>query len=304
MRIDARHDVSFYEERGALERCIVRYAVEGLLADETVVLIVRASSLSKVRDALAVSGVDVDEMGRRGVLVLFDADATLASVKTGKGIDWSAVAALAGRVVANAMDTGRPVRLFGEMVAILWERGDVRQAMDLERLWHGLSHEHGFDVLCAYPSVATTLPGAAVTMNAMCGMHDATVSIDDWRRHIFLASYACETAAVTAARRCLRDMWAPTTNADRLDDALLIVSELAANAVQHARTPFSVEAQRDRDLARVIVRDSSALQPVMRHSDPTAPGGRGLALVNVLAHSWGVTRTPDGKKVWATIKTT
>lgn len=304
MHTDTRHDVSFYNDRTTLERCIVHYAVEGLDADETVVLIVAASSLRTVRDAIAAHGVDVGDLARRGVLVLFDADATLASVTRPDGIDWPAVTALAGRVVGDAVGTGRPVRMFGEMVSILWERGEVQEVMVLERLWHGLAHQYGFDVLCAYPTVATTVPGAAVPINAMCALHDATVSIDTGRRPVVMTAYPCDITAVTAARHRVRDVWAGTTSPDTLDDALLIVSELAANAVNHARTPFTVEVQRSGDLALLIVCDESPVQPVVRHSDPSTPGGRGLALLNLLAHSWGITPTPHGKQVWATIKMT
>ncbi len=119
-----------------------------------------------------------------------------------------------------------------------------------------------------------------------------------------MTAYPCDITAVTAARHRVRDVWAGTTSPDTLDDALLIVSELAANAVNHARTPFTVEVQRSGDLALLIVCDESPVQPVVRHSDPSTPGGRGLALLNLLAHSWGITPTPHGKQVWATIKIT
>ena len=205
------HVVSFYDDRTTLERCIVHYAIEGLHADDTVVLIVATSSIQTVRDAIAAHGFEVDDLARRGRLVLFDADATLKSVTTQNGIDWPAVRALAGRLVGDAKATGRPMRLFGEMVAILWQRGDVQQAMDLERLWHERAHEHGFDVLCAYPPMVTTVPMASGQINTMCALHDATVSIDNGRRHVVLRSYPCDAKAVTAARHCVRDLWAGTT---------------------------------------------------------------------------------------------
>ena len=299
-----RHDVSFYDDRTMLECCIVDYALEGLDADETVVLIVAASSLPSVRQAIAAQGADVDDLCRRRVLMLFDADATLGSVTTRDGIDWPAVTALAGRVVGDAKSTSRPMRLFGEMVALLWQRGDVQAALDLEKLWDELAHQHCFDVLCAYPTMATTVPGAARPINAMCALHDATVSIDNGRHPVELTSYPCEIAAVPAARRRVSDMWPDSTNLDALGDALVIVSELAANAVEHARTPFTVEVQRSGDLARLVVRDDSVLQPVVRHPHPATRGGRGLALVNLLADSWGVTQTPQGKLVWATLRIT
>ena len=49
---------------------------------------------------------------------------------------------------------GRPVRIFGEMVALLWERGLVLAAIELETYWNDLARKLPFDLFCAYPSEA------------------------------------------------------------------------------------------------------------------------------------------------------
>ena len=85
-------------------------------------------------------------------------------------------------------------------------------------------------------------------------------------------------------------------------EARLITSELAANAVLHARTGFQVSLQSDGlGFLRIEVRDGNARMP-----PPTAPGrdatsGRGLAVVGALATSWGTRFYGDGKLVWAEI---
>ena len=85
-------------------------------------------------------------------------------------------------------------------------------------------------------------------------------------------------------------------------DAAMVVTELVANAVDHARTPSTLTLElADADL-RVAVRDArpgSALRalPV----NPAAPRGRGLQMIEALASSWGVTPDGDGKTVWAVL---
>ena len=69
---------------------------------------------------------------------------------------------------------------------------------------------------------------------------------------------------------------------DQMSQALgpSAVSELAANAVQHARTSFSVEVRQESGLAWVCVRDGHPAVPVLRHTSAITAGGRGLALID------------------------
>ena len=85
-----------------------------------------------------------------------------------------------------------------------------------------------------------------------------------------------------------------------VDDAAVIATELAANAVLHARTDFTVTISRRPDGAvRVAVRDSSLEPPRQRRPAPLDSSGRGLGLVAAMATGWGADLLPDGKVVWA-----
>jgi hypothetical protein len=55
-----------------------------------------------------------------------------------------------GPLVQRAALKG-PVRIFGEMVAVLWAEGNTRAAIHLEELWNELAYQHAFSLLCAYP---------------------------------------------------------------------------------------------------------------------------------------------------------
>jgi anti-sigma regulatory factor (Ser/Thr protein kinase) len=90
------------------------------------------------------------------------------------------------------------------------------------------------------------------------------------------------------------------------DVALLLVSELATNALLHARTGFAVEAVRRRGVLRVVVLDCSAAMPRPRRHDLAAGTGRGLSLIDTLAGSWGAETSADpwAKAVWFELPTT
>ena len=81
---------------------------------------------------------------------------------------------------------------------------------------------------------------------------------------------------------------------------LLLVSELATNAVLHARSDFAVEATRTTDGVRVSVSDRSPKSPAQRHHGPTSGTGRGLAMVALMSSAWGTgaAERPYAKAVW------
>jgi hypothetical protein len=97
-----------------------------------------------------------------------------------------------------------------------------------------------------------------------------------------------------------------------IDALVLVVSELATNAILHAVTPFTVtiapdDGDGEGDGAgrgggvRVEVIDGSSAMPVVRHYGTDATTGRGLALVSASSRQWGVTARSDGKVIWAVV---
>ncbi|WP_199809058.1 PAS domain S-box protein [Streptomyces sp. NRRL WC-3626] len=86
------------------------------------------------------------------------------------------------------------------------------------------------------------------------------------------------------------------------DDARLLVSELLANAVQHAQGPVTLHLCRTAAELTVEVGDGSPHLPEPRRAGEDEESGRGLNLVRVLADSWGVRPTDEGKTIWFTLR--
>jgi anti-sigma regulatory factor (Ser/Thr protein kinase) len=103
--------------------------------------------------------------------------------------------------------------------------------------------------------------------------------------------------AVRKARRFtegLLESWPePTRNV-----VVLLVSELATNAVLHARTPFGLTISTAGRNVRVAVADGSHSAPVLKDFGPEAVTGRGMRLVDTLSQRWGTEPHEDGKTVW------
>jgi anti-sigma regulatory factor (Ser/Thr protein kinase) len=87
-------------------------------------------------------------------------------------------------------------------------------------------------------------------------------------------------------------------------DAAMVVTELVANAVDHAHTPSTLTFGVDAEGLYVAVRDARpGPAPELRPIDAGAPRGRGLQMVDALSVRWGVTPHADGKTVWAVLET-
>ena len=103
--------------------------------------------------------------------------------------------------------------------------------------------------------------------------------------------------AVPQARSFLREVLPPAVSEEAAADLALALSELAANAVRHAGTPFEVVIETDGKV-RVEVEDQVPTAPVPKDAAPMDTSGRGLALVEKLCDRWGVHIEQDAKCVW------
>jgi anti-sigma regulatory factor (Ser/Thr protein kinase) len=109
------------------------------------------------------------------------------------------------------------------------------------------------------------------------------------------------TQSVGEARRFLHDNLQRWGLPDLEWGAVQVLSELATNAVMHARTEFTVVLRDVEELLRIEVHDRDPRLPHQRHYGVTATTGRGLALVATLSQSWGVDGNPAGKVVWCLV---
>ncbi|WP_344618434.1 SpoIIE family protein phosphatase [Dactylosporangium salmoneum] len=105
--------------------------------------------------------------------------------------------------------------------------------------------------------------------------------------------------AVRDARRLvdttLRRWQAP---ARIVDDLVLVVSELAANAVLHGRPPIQLRLRRTQTHVVLELHDTAPYLPRKQRPTPDDEHGRGLQLVSSLCDRWGTRPTADGKAVW------
>ena len=148
----AEHAVQVYMELDELAVSVGRFLEAGFLTGEPALVIVTPGHWDAFRAELERHGHDVDELETQGLLTRRDADETLASFMDGDVPSADRFEAVVGGVleeVANRFPD-RTVRAFGEMVDLLFQRGDQDAAIALEALWNGALESRRFALLCAY----------------------------------------------------------------------------------------------------------------------------------------------------------
>ena len=103
-----------------------------------------------------------------------------------------------------------------------------------------------------------------------------------------------------AARQALIDWQHP----DLVDDALVVISELVQNVLQHTDGGGELVLTRRDHAVLIEVFDSSATPPRVYGPDPRRLGGRGLLIVAAVTLEWGTRPAPTGKVVWALMPVT
>jgi hypothetical protein len=285
--------VQFYDRESELARAIGAYLTEAVQVGAVSIVIATPAHRAAFQAELAGVGLDPTELGRDGTIAWLDAAETLSGFMSEGRVDPEAFQAVVGECLRGVARSGRPIRAYGEMVALLWDAGDVLGAIELERLWNGLASEVQFSLWCAYHGHSLAAHEHADELHEVCHLHTSVIDGAT-------ARFAAGADSPLAARRFVSSVLArrPYEGRVNVGDAKLVVSELATNAVVHAGTPFTVSVSYDGSTARISVRDWSATQPVVRSGALNALSGRGLHLVATIGADWGVDEDRDGKTVW------
>jgi len=114
------------------------------------------------------------------------------------------------------------------------------------------------------------------------------------------ASFEADVGSVPAAREFVRQALDDWGSSHLADEASLVVTELATNAVLHARSPYEVRLRHANGVIRIEVADRDPGTPEPQPFSATAESGRGIVLVSAISASWGIDSHPgEGKVTWA-----
>jgi len=293
------HVVDFYHEDAGLSRRVASFLAEGLERGEAAIVIATPEHRVLFANDLADHGIDVERCRSDGRLQEVDAEALLSAFFTAGALDSHRFDSTVGALVRSAASFPG-IRAVGEMVAVLWARGDVLGAIALESEWNALATRYDFRLYCCYraESVASNVDALARVID----LHSHVLSEPPATEPVTsegTQSFPPAPTSARAARVFTADVLRGWGLDAELEAASVIVSELSTNAVLHAQTAFELVLSNRAGALRIAVRDASRLVPGALEPATTEATGRGLAIVARLARAWGVEQGPVGKTVWA-----
>ena len=171
------HFVQLYEELDPLAEAVAQYVDAGLRRGEAAVLIVTAEH----RQAF-LSKFDFHDALSAGSLKLLDAQRTLERFMANGMPEWSAFHPIIGGLIAELRLQYPAVRAYGEMVDVLWQRGEREAAIRLEEYWNELGQMQTFSLFCAYRM--NPLDGALYggPLESVCRVHSHLIPGGDQQR--------------------------------------------------------------------------------------------------------------------------
>jgi KaiC/GvpD/RAD55 family RecA-like ATPase len=146
------HAVQVYADLDELAGSVAAYLSAGFENGEPAVVVATREHIARFAEQLAAAGWDETKVQADRLLVLADADATLADLMDGELPSPARFETVIGGLldhVAERFPDAR-VRVFGEMVDLLAERGQTEAAVRLEQLWNELARRRSFSLLCGY----------------------------------------------------------------------------------------------------------------------------------------------------------
>jgi hypothetical protein len=143
------HFVQFYASEAAFATTLEGFIVEGLRADEAVIVIATQPHLEEMERRLRMADVDLVAARWRGQYIPVEAEGMLVRIMGDTLPDAGSFRAELESLIAQA--GRRRLRGFGEMVSILQARGMHEAVIRLEELWSTVCAEQKLTLLCAYP---------------------------------------------------------------------------------------------------------------------------------------------------------
>ena len=176
------HTVQFYEDEAFLQETVARYLGAGLIADEPVVVIATEPHRRAFQQSLLSKGFDVERACAAGRLTFLDARATLDAFMVGGMPQWEPFRSLVGGTIDGCLGAceRKRVRLYGEMVDLLWREGNPQAAVRLEELWNDLGRAQPFSLLCAYAMGNFFKEAHCEPFARICKAHDHVVPAESY----------------------------------------------------------------------------------------------------------------------------
>jgi hypothetical protein len=172
------HLVQIYEDDEAVLGALEGFVLSGFKTGESVIIIATQEHISALHHRFVQQDIDLEAFIKNDQYIPLNAEQVLASFMVNNWPDEPRFFETVRRIVTKARGrSNRPVRAYGEMVALLWGKGLSGATVHLEHLWNKFCETEIFCLFCAYPKAGFT-QNAEASIHQICSSHTKMISGD------------------------------------------------------------------------------------------------------------------------------
>lgn len=162
------HVVQIYEKDEDFLSLLENYISGGFQANDSVIVIATPEHLKELEERLDSQGFQIKKLMASNQYIPLDAEKTLAKFMVNDWPDEDLFTKVVSDLIIKARNNNRNIRAFGEMVAILWAKGNCGATVRLEYLWNKFCEKEIFCLFCAYPKSGLTQSPSSSVLEICC----------------------------------------------------------------------------------------------------------------------------------------
>jgi DNA-binding NarL/FixJ family response regulator len=172
-----QHEAVFYSNDSQLLDHLSPFIANALNAGNAAVVIATSEHREELARSLKASGVDVAAVLAQGRYIAVDAAELLSTCMVNGTIEPDLFLQGCSQLIsqaANAATTDHPrVAVFGEGPDLLWKQGNIKAAIQDEKLGNQLAKIYAVDILCGYSLNSVRGVAAVEVLQEICAEHSA-----------------------------------------------------------------------------------------------------------------------------------
>ncbi|MGQ0523415.1 MAG: MEDS domain-containing protein [Betaproteobacteria bacterium] len=225
---DGNHIAQLYQDEESLIETLSHFVGAGLMNGEAVVVFVTPRHWEACLKQLGAHRVAPQDAELRGQVVVVDARSALSRFMVNGTPDWKKFQDLVGTVLNLTRRRYPRIRAFGEMVDLLWQRGERAAALRLEELWNHLIKVQNLTLCCAYHIDPLNEDADHDSVQSICALHSHMLPVRDHEALEQRVGCASESLLGSRGARLLRELAAvhrPSTQMPDVQSTMLWMKE-------------------------------------------------------------------------------